>query len=214
MIKIAPSILSADFSKLGEEINTIKSADYLHFDVMDGIFVPNISIGIPVLQSVRKHTDMVLDVHLMITRPERYIDAFASAGADIIVVHLEADTPENIRRAVEKTKALGKKAGIAIKPGTPAQELIPYLDTLDLALVMTVEPGFGGQRFMADMMPKVELLREHIDKCGLDCELEVDGGVNPDTGKICISAGANVLVAGSDVFKAADRSARIAQLRG
>ena len=214
MIKIAPSILSADFSRLGEEINTIKSADYLHFDVMAGIFVPNISIGIPVLQSVRKHTDMVLDVHLMITRPERYIDAFAKAGADIIVVHLEADTPENIELAIKKAKELGKKAGIAIKPGTPAQELIPYMDSIDLALVMTVEPGFGGQKFMSDMMPKVELLRSHIDKCGLACELEVDGGVNPDTGKTCVSAGANVLVAGSDVFKAADRNARIAQLRG
>ena len=213
MIKIAPSILSADFAKLGEDINSISTADYLHFDVMDGIFVPNISIGIPVLQSVRKYTDMVLDVHLMITEPVRYVERFAEAGADIVVVHLESDTPENITAAVDKIKACGKKAGIAIKPKTPAEELLPYMDKLDLALVMTVEPGFGGQKFMADMMPKVQLLREYINTHGLDCELEVDGGVNPETAAVCINAGANVLVAGSDVFKASDRAARIKQLR-
>ena len=213
MIKIAPSILSADFAKLGEDINSISTADYLHFDVMDGIFVPNISIGIPVLQSVRKYTDMVLDVHLMITEPVRYVERFAEAGADIVVVHLESDTPENITAAVDKIKACGKKAGIAIKPKTPAEELLPYMDKLDLALVMTVEPGFGGQKFMADMMPKVRLLREYINTHGLDCELEVDGGVNPETAAVCINAGANVLVAGSDVFKASDRAARIKQLR-
>ena len=213
MIKIAPSILSADFAKLGEDINSISTADYLHFDVMDGIFVPNISIGIPVLQSVRKYTDMVLDVHLMITEPVRYVERFAEAGADIVVVHLESDTPENITAAVDKIKACGKKAGIAIKPKTSAEELLPYMDKLDLALVMTVEPGFGGQKFMADMMPKVQLLREYINTHGLDCELEVDGGVNPETAAVCINAGANVLVAGSDVFKASDRAARIKQLR-
>ena len=213
MIKIAPSILSADFAKLGEDINSISTADYLHFDVMDGIFVPNISIGIPVLQSVRKYTDMVLDVHLMITEPVRYVERFAEAGADIVVVHLESDTPENITAAVDKIKACGKKAGIAIKPKTPAEELLPYMDKLDLALVMTVEPGFGGQKFMADMMPKVQLLREYINTHGLDCELEVDGGVNLETAAVCINAGANVLVAGSDVFKASDRAARIKQLR-
>lgn len=213
MIKIAPSILSADFARLGEDINSISTADYLHFDVMDGIFVPNISIGIPVLQSVRKYTDMVLDVHLMITEPVRYVERFAQAGADIVVVHLEADTPENIAASLDKIKACGKKAGIAIKPKTPAQELLPYMDRLDLALVMTVEPGFGGQKFMADMMPKVSFLREYITSHGLDCELEVDGGVNPETAKVCINAGANVLVAGSDVFKASDRAARIKQLR-
>ena len=213
MIKIAPSILAADFAKLGEDINSISTADYLHFDVMDGIFVPNISIGIPVLQSVRKYTDMVLDVHLMITEPVRYVERFAEAGADIVVVHLESDTPENITAAVDKIKACGKKAGIAIKPKTPAEELLPYMDKLDLALVMTVEPGFGGQKFMADMMPKVRLLREYINTHGLDCELEVDGGVNPETAAVCINAGANVLVAGSDVFKASDRDARIKQLR-
>ena len=214
MTKIAPSILSADFTKLGQDIDSIKTADYLHFDVMDGIFVPNISIGIPVLESVRKYTDMVLDVHLMITEPVRYVERFADAGADIVVFHLEADTPENIALAIEKVKAKGKKVGISIKPKTPAEELIPYMKDLDLALVMTVEPGFGGQKFMADMMPKVEMLRKYIDENGLDCELEVDGGVNPETAAVCRAAGANVLVAGSDVFKAADRAARIESLRG
>lgn len=214
MTKIAPSILSADFTKLGQDIDSIKTADYLHFDVMDGIFVPNISIGIPVLESVRKYTDMVLDVHLMITEPVRYVERFADAGADIVVFHLEADTPENIALAIEKVKAKGKKVGISIKPKTPAEELIPYMKDIDLALVMTVEPGFGGQKFMADMMPKVELLRKYIDENGLDCELEVDGGVNPETAAVCRAAGANVLVAGSDVFKAADRAARIESLRG
>ena len=214
MTKIAPSILSADFTKLGQDIDSIKTADYLHFDVMDGIFVPNISIGIPVLESVRKYTDMVLDVHLMITEPVRYVERFADAGADIVVFHLEADTPENIALAVEKVKAKGKKVGISIKPKTPAEELIPYMKDIDLALVMTVEPGFGGQKFMADMMPKVELLRKYIDENNLDCELEVDGGVNPETAAVCRAAGANVLVAGSDVFKASDRAARIESLRG
>ena len=214
MTKIAPSILSADFTKLGQDIDSIKTADYLHFDVMDGIFVPNISIGIPVLESVRKYTDMVLDVHLMITEPVKYVERFADAGADIVVFHLEADTPENIALAVEKVKAKGKKVGISIKPKTPAEELIPYMKDLDLALVMTVEPGFGGQKFMADMMPKVEMLRKYIDENGLDCELEVDGGVNPETAAVCRAAGANVLVAGSDVFKASDRAARIESLRG
>lgn len=213
-IKIAPSILSADFAVLGEDIKSISDAEWLHFDVMDGIFVPNISIGIPVLKSVRKFTDMTLDVHLMIDRPVRYVTQFCEAGADILVCHIEADTPENIRAFLDNTKALGVKTGAAIKPKTKAEELIPYIEKLDLALVMTVEPGFGGQKFMADMMPKVEFLRNYIEKHSLSCHLEVDGGVNPETAKICRDAGADVLVAGSDVFKASDRNARIAQLRG
>ena len=214
MVKIAPSILSADFSRLGEDILSVSSADYLHFDVMDGIFVPNISIGIPVLASVRKFTDMTLDVHLMITRPVRYVRQFAENGADIVVFHVEADEPDQIAAAISEVKACGKRVGLSVKPGTPARELLPYLNDLDLALVMTVEPGFGGQKFMADMMPKVEMLRREIDCRGLSCELEVDGGVNPETARVCIEAGADVLVAGSDVFKAADRAARIARLRG
>lgn len=214
MTKIAPSILSADFACLGQEIRSIETADYLHFDVMDGLFVPNISIGIPVLESVRKITDMTLDVHLMIDRPHRYVERFADAGADLVVFHLEADAPEDIRDALRTVRARGKRAGLAVKPATPAEDLIPYLSELDLALVMTVEPGFGGQRFMEDMLPKVELLRKTVDREGLPCEIEVDGGVNPATAALCRAAGADVLVAGSDVFRAADRAARIAQLRG
>ena len=214
MTKIAPSILSADFACLGQEIRSIETADYLHFDVMDGLFVPNISIGIPVLESVRKITDMTLDVHLMIDRPHRYVERFADAGADLVVFHLEADAQEDIRDALRAVRARGKRAGLAVKPATPAEDLIPYLSELDLALVMTVEPGFGGQRFMEDMLPKVELLRKTVDREGLPCEIEVDGGVNPATAALCRAAGADVLVAGSDVFRAADRAARIAQLRG
>ena len=213
MIKIAPSILSADFAKLGEDIDSIASADYLHFDVMDGIFVPNISIGIPVLQSVRKYTSMPLDVHLMIDRPIRYVEQFAAAGADIINIHLEADSGENSIKALDRIAELGKIPAVTIKPKTPAEELEPYIERCGLILVMTVEPGFGGQRFMADMMPKVERLREYIEKHGLDCELEVDGGINPETAVTAINAGANVLVAGSDVFRAANRAERIEALR-
>ena len=213
MIKIAPSILSADFARLGEDIDTIKTADYLHFDVMDGIFVPNISVGIPVLKSVRAYTDMILDVHLMITRPVRYIRDFSEAGADIIVVHAESDTPENIHRALDEAKALGKKCGVSLKPATPAEVIDQYLDKLDLALVMTVEPGFGGQKFMADMLPKMTYIKSRITRMGLDCLVEVDGGVNPETAAQCINAGADVLVAGSDVFKATDRRERIELLR-
>ncbi len=214
MIKIAPSILSADFAKLGEDILSVRSADYLHFDVMDGLFVPNISIGIPVLESVRKFTDMTLDVHLMIDRPLRYVERFLSAGADILVFHVEADQPQNIMEALKIINASGKRAGLAIKPKTPAEVIIPYLEELSLICVMTVEPGFGGQKFMADQMDKVAKIRKMIDDAGLDCEIEIDGGVNPETAKVCVAAGADVLVAGSDVFKAADRAARIAELKG
>ena len=213
MIKIAPSILAADFTKLGEEIRTVESADYLHFDVMDGLFVPNISIGLPVLGSVRKITDKTLDVHLMITSPARYTARFASAGADIVVFHVEAETPQGIRSAIDELHKLGKRAGLSIKPGTPSDALLPYIDSLDLVLVMTVEPGFGGQEFIASTLPKIADLRKIIDDRGLACELEVDGGINTRTAKLCIDAGANVLVAGSDIFGETDRAARIAELR-
>ena len=214
MVKIAPSILAADFTKIGEEINSVKSADYLHFDVMDGVFVPNISIGLPVLESVRKITDMTLDVHLMITSPLRYTARFAKAGGDIIVFHVEAETPENTRTAIDELHDLGKKAGLSVKPDTPAESLIPYIDILDIILVMTVEPGFGGQKFIPAMLAKISELRDIIDSRGLNCELEVDGGINPETAGLCIRAGAGVLVAGSDIFNERDRSARIALLRG
>ena len=216
MIKIAPSALSADFTKLGDEINSVASADYLHFDVMDGVFVPNISIGLPVLSAVRKKTNMTLDVHLMITSPARYTARFAKAGGDIVVFHVEAETPENTYAAIEELRKLGKRAGLSVKPDTPAQALLPYINDLDLVLVMTVEPGFGGQEFIAAMLPKISELRRVIDDRGLSCELEVDGGINPETAKLCIGAGADVLVAGSDIFSVPDRdrAARIAQLRG
>ena len=213
MIKIAPSILSADFTRLGDEIESVNSADYLHFDVMDGVFVPNISIGVPVLESVRKITDMTLDVHLMITAPARIALRFAESGGDIVVFHVEAETPENISSAIDALHRLGKKAGLSVKPGTPAQALLPYIGELDIVLVMTVEPGFGGQEFIVEMLPKISQLRSVIDGRKLNCELEVDGGINPKTAKLCVEAGANVLVAGSDVFRAKDRQGQIEKLR-
>ena len=214
MIKIAPSILSADFANLERDIRRVSTADYLHVDVMDGLFVPNISIGLPVVASIRKVTELPLDVHLMIVEPLRYVERFCDAGADLVTVHVEADTEANTRAALEKIHAKGKKAGIVLKPKTPAEAALPFLETVDLILVMTVEPGFGGQKFMADMMPKVETLRRWINERNPACELEVDGGVDPVTCKTCVAAGANVLVAGSAVYKAADIPARIAELRG
>ena len=214
MIKISPSILSADFANLERDIHRIADADYVHVDVMDGVFVPNISIGIPVLKSIRKVTDMFLDVHLMITQPVRYVEQFCDAGADLVTVHVEADFPENIQAAIDKIHAKGKKAGVVIKPRTPASAVLPFIDKVELILVMTVEPGFGGQKFMADMMPKVQTVRGYIDALNPACELEVDGGVDAQTCKLCIAAGANVLVAGSSVYKSADIPATIAALRG
>ena len=215
MIKIAPSILSADFARLGDEVWEIENAgaDYVHFDVMDGLFVPNISIGIPVLKSLRKATDMFIDVHLMIERPVRYVERFCRAGADLVNVHVEADSGENIRAAVDLIKKLGKRTGVTLKPHTPAEAAAPYLELVDLVLVMTVEPGFGGQNFMHDQLPKISALRRMIDAVNPACELEVDGGVDGTTAKLVKEAGANVLVAGSAVFGKADRAAAIYAIR-
>ena len=214
MIKIAPSILSADFANLERDIQKIATADYVHVDVMDGLFVPNITIGIPVVKSIRPTTQLPLDVHLMIDRPVRYVKQFCEAGADIVTCHVESDTEENTHEALRIIHACGKRAGIVLKPKTGAEAALPFLKECDIILVMTVEPGFGGQKFMADMMPKVAQLRAWINEQNPDCELEVDGGVDPKTCKVCIDSGANVLVAGSAVYKAADIEARIRELRG
>ncbi len=206
MTKLAPSILSADFVNLERDIHYLADcgADYVHVDVMDGIFVPNITIGIPVVAAIRKITQLPLDVHLMIDRPLRYVEQFCDAGADILTIHAEADSVENNITALKKIREKGVKAAVSIKPGTGVEALEPYWGLMDLVLVMTVEPGFGGQKFMENMMPKVQAIREIIDREYPATELEVDGGVNMDTGKVCAQAGANVMVAGSAFFKAAD----------
>lgn len=215
-IKIAPSILSADFSRLGEEVRQALDggADYIHVDVMDGVFVPNISIGVPVVRSLRRaFPEAFLDVHLMITQPVRYVRAFCQAGADLLMFHVEADGTENITKAVEDTKALGVRAGLSVKPATAPEAIAPWLPRLDMALVMTVEPGFGGQRFMAEQLPKIQRLHTMIEAANPACELEVDGGITARTAPAVIEAGANVLVAGSAVFGQADRAAAIEKLR-
>ena len=211
MIKVAPSILSADFVNLERDIRHVADcgADYIHVDVMDGLFVPNITIGIPVTAAIRRISERPLDVHLMIDRPLRYVEQFCDAGADILTIHAEADTVENNLEALRRIRAKGVRAAVSVKPGTPAEALEPYWGLMDLILVMTVEPGFGGQKFMADMMPKVRTLRESIERRSPGTELEVDGGVNPETAKVCVEAGADVLVACSALFKAPDIAAFI-----
>ena len=214
-IKIAPSILSADFVRLADEVEEIKAggADYVHVDVMDGLFVPNITIGIPVVKSLRKATDMFLDVHLMIDRPHRYVGKFCDAGADLVCFHVEADEPQDILAALDEIKAKGKLAALAIKPKTPGSVILPYLDKLDMVLVMPVEPGFGGQSFMADMLPKIRGISALIKEYRPACELEVAGGIDDGTAPLVVDAGANVLVAGSAVFGKPDRAAAIACIR-
>ena len=210
MITIAPSILSADFANLGRDVQRVREADWLHVDVMDGMFVSNISIGVPVVKSLRKFTDQFLDVHLMIEKPVRYVDAFADAGADLLTVHLEADMPPGIQAALA---AMDRK-GIALRPITAAEAVLPYLDKVDLILVMTVEPGFGGQAFMADQLPKIAAIRRYIQERNPACRLEVDGGVDPVTARQVVEAGADVLVAGSAIYGAPDPAQAIRALRG
>ena len=209
MAILAPSILSADYMHFAEDIAQAKQdgAKWLHVDIMDGHFVPNLSFGYAWVKAMRKVTDLVLDVHLMIDTPIKYAEEFCKAGSDYLTIHVEADTPENIKKTLELIRSLGVKPGIVVKPKTPAEAVAPYLEMVDMVLVMTVEPGFGGQKFMADMMPKLKKLREMLDAVNPDCHLEVDGGVDLTTGEVCKANGADVLVAGSAFFGAADRKA-------
>lgn len=214
MTKIAPSILAADFARLKEEIEEVDKggAEYIHIDVMDGHFVPNITIGPLIVEAVRPHTDKVLDVHLMIAQPDQYIEAFASAGADIISVHVEACP--HLHRTIELIKKSGKKAGVVLNPATPVQSILPILKEVDLVLFMTVNPGFGGQAFIPEVMDKVKELRGIIDEKQYKAEIEIDGGVNEKTAKLCVEAGADVLVAGSAIYSQEDRAQAIAAIRG
>ena len=207
MAILAPSILSADYMHFHEDIAKAKAdgAKWLHVDIMDGHFVPNLSFGYSWVKAMRKVTDLVLDVHLMIDTPIKYAEEFCKAGADFLTIHVEADTPENIHKTIDLIRSLGVKPGVVVKPNTPAEAVAPYLDKIDMVLVMTVEPGFGGQKFMAHMMPKLNQLRQMINAVNPDCYLEVDGGVDLITGETCKENGANVLVAGSAFFGAADR---------
>lgn len=197
---LSPSILAADFWRLGEQIQEVQraGAQYLHVDVMDGLFVPSISFGMPVISSIRKMTDIFFDVHLMVEQPERYVDEFADSGADMITFHIEAS--RDVEGTIEKIRAKGKRAGLTIKPGTSVRELAPYLDKIDMVLVMTVEPGFGGQKLIPACVEKVTQIRDMIRERGLDVDVEVDGGINAGNVQELLMAGANVIVAGSAVF--------------
>lgn len=213
MVKIAPSILSADFARLGEEIKDVErgGADYIHVDVMDGHFVPNITIGPLIVEAIRPVTKLPLDVHLMIENPDQYIEAFAKAGADYITVHVEAS--RHLHRTIQLIKSTGVKSGVVLNPATPVDSLKHIIEDVDMVLLMSVNPGFGGQKFISSVLPKIRQVKELADSLNPELEIEVDGGVNEETAKLCIEAGANVLVAGSAVFNKEDREAAIASLR-
>jgi ribulose-phosphate 3-epimerase len=216
MVKIAPSLLSADFAKLGEETAVVKAAgaEYLLYDVMDGMFVPNISFGIPVLKSLRQSTDMFIDAHLMIEKPVRYVEEFCKAGADLVSFHLESDSKEGIEAAIAAVKKHDKKVGIAVKPASSAESILPYIKDIDMVVVMTVEPGFGGQSFMADMLPKIRAIREKANEVNPQLMIQVDGGIDGKTAPLCIEAGADVLVSGSFLFGAEDTAKALDMLSG
>ena len=209
MAILSPSILSCDYMNMQRDFAACKEygCKWLHVDIMDGHFVPNLSFGYSLVQSMRPVTDLVLDVHLMIDTPIKYAENFCKAGADYLTIHVEADTPENIKKTLELIRSLGVKPGIVVKPNTPAEAIAQYLPLVDMVLVMTVEPGFGGQKFMAHMMPKVKQLREMLDQVNPTCHLEVDGGVDLNTVKTCKEHGANVFVAGSAFYGAQDKKA-------
>lgn len=213
-MKVAPSLLSCNFLNIQQEIKRLEEAgvDYIHFDVMDGNFVPNISFAFPILNQIRQVTDLTIDTHLMVQDPERYIQTFAEAGSDIITVHIEATN--HIHRAIQMIHDTGKKAGVTLNPGTPIESVVPVLKDIDLVLVMTVNPGFGGQKFIDNGIEKIKFLKDYKEKYHLNYEIEVDGGVNEVTAKTCIEAGADVLVAGSYFFKHKDLSIPTSVLRG
>lgn len=214
MVKIAPSILSADFSKLGEEIKAVEmaGADYIHVDVMDGHFVPNITMGPLVLKAIRPLTELPLDVHLMIENPDSYVEEFIDAGADIITVHVEAAT--HLHRTIQLIKAKGVKAGVVLNPATPVDAIKHIIHDIDMVLLMTVNPGFGGQSFIQNVVPKIKEVSELVKTHGLNVEIEVDGGVNAETAPLCIEAGASVLVAGSAIYGKKDLKDAISVIRG
>jgi ribulose-phosphate 3-epimerase len=214
MVKIAPSILSADFSKLGEEITAVEKAgaDYIHIDVMDGHFVPNITIGPLIVEAIRPITKLPLDVHLMIENPDQYIEAFAKAGADYITVHVEAC--RHLHRTIQNIKSFGIKAGVVLNPATPVESIQHIIGDIDMVLLMSVNPGFGGQKFIPEVLPKISRVKKMAEEKGLALEIEIDGGVNPETGKLCMEAGANVLVAGSAIYNQPDYAKAISLIRG